>query len=102
CKGADRKEYASTEILNEIARAPIDTAAIAFLIERSERDANHPEKARNPPERRARHHDAAVVQHQDDADEPERDAEPLNAGDRLSHEAVGNRSRGHGLQPNNS
>src|SRR5262245_39860312 len=72
---------------------------MTLLIERPERDADQREKVREPAERRARHHDVAVVQHQDDSDEPERDAEPLSASDRLAHEAVGNRRREDGLQP---
>src|SRR6185436_17105808 len=90
-KGADREQDAGTEILNEIARAPVDAAAIAFLIKRAERDADQREKAGAPAKRRARHNDVPVVQHQDDAEKPEREAEPLKAGHRLAHKAIGNR-----------
>jgi len=39
------------------------------------------------------------MQHQDDANQPEHEAEPLNAGNRLAHEAVGYRRRQDWLQP---
>ena len=50
---------------------------------------NERDEAGGPAEHRAFRHHAAVVQHQQHADQAEREAEPLPAAHLLAHEAVG-------------
>jgi hypothetical protein len=39
-KSAKRKQRTRTDVLNDVAGAPVDAAAIALLVKRAERDAD--------------------------------------------------------------
>ena len=59
------------------------------MIERPQRNTDERQEARNPAKRRACEHDVAIVQYQQDTDETECEAHPLNPRYRLSHEPIG-------------
>jgi hypothetical protein len=56
------------DVLDEIAGAPVDPAAIALLVQRSQRNADQRQEACNPAKDRARKYDVTVVQDKQNSD----------------------------------
>src|SRR5262249_48140306 len=99
CKSAEGKQNSRADVLDEITGAPVETAAIAFLVKRSQRNADQRQEACNPAKGGARQYDVAVVQNKQNPPYPEREPYPLQPRNFLAHEAVGDYRSHDRLQP---
>ena len=86
-ESADRKEHGHRDILHEVAAAPVDTAAIAPLVERAERDADQRYRRRKPAPAGLPAH-RPVVQDQRNAGKPDQQPAPLHRGHAFAQPAV--------------
>ncbi len=98
-EGRGREQAGGADILHRVAGAPVDAAAIALLIQRTEGNTEQRDEARRPAQRRARSHDAVIVQHHQHADETERQTQPLQRRHALAQEAAGDGRGQDRLQP---
>src|SRR5262249_20373789 len=86
-----RKQKSRRRILQTKRRAPVDLATKALLIERADSDAEEPNRARQPCERRGAAGGHLVAHDQINAKQPKREPNPLYEPHTLPQPAIGDR-----------